>query len=55
MTRTSVEVLPIRVAHIDRLDGLGGIHRDPFNRMLVAQALAEDCDARKPGIPVAWD
>jgi PIN domain nuclease of toxin-antitoxin system len=40
VTRSSVEVLPIRVAHVDRLDTLEAIHRDPFDRMLVAQALA---------------
>lgn len=35
--RSSVEVLPIRVAHVNRLDQLGEWHRDPFDRMLVAQ------------------
>jgi PIN domain nuclease of toxin-antitoxin system len=35
------EVLPVRVAHVDRLEGLGDWHRDPFDRMLVAQALTE--------------
>lgn len=43
VTRPAIEVLPVRVAHIDRLDTLPEWHRDPFDRMLVAQALAEDC------------
>jgi len=43
ITRHAVEVLPVRVAHIDRLDNLPAWHRDPFDRMLVAQALAENC------------
>jgi PIN domain nuclease of toxin-antitoxin system len=43
VTGASVEVLPIRVGHVERLEGLAEIHRDPFDRMLVAQALAEDC------------
>ena len=39
--RAVVDVLPVRVAHVDRLDILPELHRDPFDRMLVAQALAE--------------
>lgn len=61
VTRTSVEVLPIRVAHVNRLDGLAEIHRDPFDRMLVAQALAEDCTLvsrdeilARYDVPVVW-
>jgi PIN domain nuclease of toxin-antitoxin system len=42
VTRASVEVLPVRVAHVDRLDELAEWHRDPFDRMLVAQALVEN-------------
>jgi PIN domain nuclease of toxin-antitoxin system len=62
VTRSSVEVLPIRVAHVDRLDTLAGIHRDPFDRMLVAQALAEECtlvtaDSTlfRYGVPAIWE
>ena len=43
ITRAAVEVLPVRVAHVDQLDALPEWHRDPFDRMLVAQALAENC------------
>ena len=42
ITRLAVEVLPVRVAHVDQLDALAEWHRDPFDRMLIAQALAED-------------
>jgi PIN domain nuclease of toxin-antitoxin system len=42
VTRTSVEVLPVRVAHVDRLNDLAELHRDPFDRMLIAQALTEN-------------
>ena len=62
VTRSSVEVLPIRVAHVDHLDKLAAIHRDPFDRMLVAQALAEECTLvtadstlTRYGAPVVWD
>jgi len=43
ITRPAVEVLPLRVTHVDQLDALPEFHKDPFDRMLVAQALAEDC------------
>jgi PIN domain nuclease of toxin-antitoxin system len=33
--------LPVTLAHVERLRGLPPLHRDPFDRMLVAQALAE--------------
>ena len=33
----------MRVAHIDHLDALPEWRRDPFDRLLVAQALAEEC------------
>lgn len=37
-------VLPIRFSHLDELHGLATYndHRDPFDRILIAQALAED-------------
>lgn len=35
------EALPITFAHAERAGALPGHHRDPFDRMLVAQALAE--------------
>ena len=34
--------LPVSVRHAQRAGGLGGPHRDPFDRMLIAQALVED-------------
>ena len=35
------EVLPIHLRHALRLTDLPSLHRDPFDRMLVAQALEE--------------
>ncbi len=35
------EVLSIRAAHISALAGLPEIHKDPFDRLLVAQATAQ--------------
>ena len=39
-------VLSIELPHLGRLGGLPRLHRDPFDRMMIAQALAE-------GIPIA--
>jgi PIN domain nuclease of toxin-antitoxin system len=62
VTRAAVEVLPVRAAHVERLEGLPDWHRDPFDRMLVAQALAEDLSlaSKDPllaryGAPVLWE
>ncbi len=45
------ELFPIRITDIELLDTLAWHHRDPFDRLLVAQAIAE-------GIPImtsdAW-
>jgi PIN domain nuclease of toxin-antitoxin system len=35
------EELPVRLAHADVVRGLPHHHRDPFDRILVAQAIAE--------------
>lgn len=61
VTRAETELLPIRVPHIAKLDRLPDYHRDPFDRMLVAQALAEgltlatkDATLGRYGVPVIW-
>lgn len=37
----AAEVLPVRIAHVLRLESLPLHHRDPFDRLLVAQSLEE--------------
>jgi PIN domain nuclease of toxin-antitoxin system len=37
-----IEILPIEPAHIFTLDSLPGHHKDPFDRLLIAQAIVED-------------
>ena len=39
--RGGLSALPISMAHADLAERLPAIHRDPFDRMLVAQALVE--------------
>ena len=42
IARNGFQPLPISVAHALRVGGLPQHHRDPFDRLLVAQALEED-------------
>lgn len=56
-----VRTLPVTDAHVFAHTTLSGIHRDPFDRMLVAQSLAEslvlvtrDPRIRDYGIPTLW-
>ena len=41
ITRSLVETVPIRVQHVVQLNTLPDLHRDPFDRMLIAQASFE--------------
>lgn len=38
---TAARVLPIRASHITALAALPGHHKDPFDRILIAQLIAE--------------
>jgi PIN domain nuclease of toxin-antitoxin system len=42
LEREGIEILSITAEHGIRAGGLPGPHKDPFDRMLIAQALAED-------------
>jgi PIN domain nuclease of toxin-antitoxin system len=41
LTRSGFSELPVTAAHAARVAGLPAVHRDPFDRLLVAQSLAE--------------
>ncbi len=41
MMRNGVRWLPVKKEHIDGILGLPWIHRDPFDRLLIAQSLFE--------------
>jgi PIN domain nuclease of toxin-antitoxin system len=57
-----LETLPIREEHVSELNRLSDIHKDPFDRMLIAQARTEDmslvtCDAlirSYPAVRIVW-
>ena len=62
LTLNSIEVLPIGVPHLSVLITLPWHHRDPFDRLNIAQALAEDMPviSRDPSFPsyslhVLWE
>lgn len=41
LTRNSVKLLEISIAHLAVVSGLPFHHRDPFDRLMVAQAISE--------------
>lgn len=60
MEKNRVSLLPVRAAHLMALEELPPLHRDPFDRMLVAQAkgdgltiLSDDRAIRKYGARMA--
>ncbi|MGA2177611.1 MAG: type II toxin-antitoxin system VapC family toxin [Verrucomicrobiota bacterium] len=59
--QNAVVILPVRLEHIFHLETLSARHKDPFDRLLIAQALAESLtivshDRAFPqyNIPVIW-
>jgi PIN domain nuclease of toxin-antitoxin system len=62
-TQLRATILPIRLEHIAALQTLPVLHKDPFDRMLLAQAVAEQLDLvtgdetlrRYPGIRILWE
>jgi len=57
-----IDILPLESAAIFRLEGLPAFHRDPFDRLLVAQALHHNLVLVTPDplihqypVDVAWD
>lgn len=37
-----IEILPVTLAHVFALENLPPIHKDPFDRLLIAQSIAEN-------------
>jgi PIN domain nuclease of toxin-antitoxin system len=61
VTDSGLQLLPIRPAHIACICQLPHHHRDPFDRLLIAQAMAENmtlasCDSHFAayGVPLIW-
>jgi len=41
LAHNRIQILPIMVDHVARLEELPAHHRDPFDRVLIAQSLEE--------------
>ena len=62
VVRQGIRALAIRTPHIRALAGLPDLHKDPFDRILVAQALSEqltlaskDAILARYGVPLVWE
>jgi len=61
IVRSAIPALPIRASHVMALGALPDIHKDPFDRILVAQSIIEkiplvtkDAHLAKYGIQIIW-
>lgn len=61
LERAGVELLPITARHADRVGTLPPHHRDPFDRLLIAQAEIEglalvtaDDELNRYGVEIIW-
>lgn len=59
--KNKITILPIKTAHLTALESLPLIHRDPFDRLLVATAISEqmslissDKNIAQYDIPLIW-
>lgn len=57
----NIEILPITLEHVLALDNLPAYHKDPFDRLLIAQAMVEkavlvsaDLNIAKYDVQVVW-
>lgn len=61
MASNAIQGLPVQMSHALSVHGLPDIHRDPFDRILIAQSLAEqmpiltqDANIAKYAVQVIW-
>jgi PIN domain nuclease of toxin-antitoxin system len=61
VVRSQITTLPIRTGHVIALAALPGLHKDPFDRILVAQSkhenlalVSRDAQLKRYGVPVIW-
>jgi len=59
--RNKIELIPVKPSHLARVETLPFLHRDPFDRLLVATAMADgmtlltsDENIRRYDVPSAW-
>ena len=44
LSQTKIAILPIKLSHTLRLSKLEFLHRDPFDRLIIAQSIEENMD-----------
>lgn len=56
-----IGILPIAVSHLHRVNSLNFFHRDPFDRLIIAQSLVEkmpliskDTEFKAYGVDLVW-
>ena len=61
VVRAGVQTLGIRLSYVIALGQLPELHRDPFDRILIAQSMVEkatlvskDTNLKQYGIAIAW-
>jgi PIN domain nuclease of toxin-antitoxin system len=61
LNQNSIDVLPIKASHLSKLIVLPFHHRDPFDRIIIAQAIAEgipliasDAAFHQYGVELIW-
>ena len=61
VVRAGVQALAIRLSHVIAHGQLPELHRDPFDRILIAQSMVEkatlvskDTNLKQYGIAIAW-
>lgn len=57
-----IDIVPIKAAHLERLQTLPDHHRDPFDRLIICQAAGEkltvlsaDEKFKRYNIDILWD
>ncbi len=61
LSENEIQPIPIRYAHLQQLIGLKFIHRDPFDRLIIAQAnveqltiITKDRRFEEYGVEIRW-
>ena len=61
LAENAIEVLPVQLNHVLKVFSLPFHHRDPFDRLLAAQSLVEECPLlsqdphlQKYGVKLIW-
>lgn len=61
LEKSAIDILPIEISHLSEMMGLAFHHRDPFDRLIIAQGISEklpiisnDAAFRKYSVDLIW-